>query len=116
MLRPTEIQGLIQDLVYARKAVSRTSGPRIIDKMNNDAKNIYLKALIEIIVKLMCKEMYVEVYKRCGGCVNGERGQQSYDYCLLVNPATKATESFDSVFQKLIYIWPMKHVLKRWKT
>ena len=105
MLRPTEVQGLIQDLVYARKAVSRTSGPRIIDKMNNDAKNIYLKALIEIIVKLMCKEMYVEVYKRCGGCVNGEPGQQSYDYCLLVNPATKATESFDSVFSKVdIYL------------
>ena len=32
MLRPTEVQGLIQDLVYARKAVSRTSDPRIIDE------------------------------------------------------------------------------------
>ena len=33
MLRPTEVQGLIQDLVYARKAVSRTSDPRIIDEI-----------------------------------------------------------------------------------
>ena len=41
MLRPTEVQGLIQDLVYARKAVSITSDPRIIDEMNYDAENIY---------------------------------------------------------------------------
>ena len=34
MLRPTKVQGLIQDLVYARKAVSRTPDPRIIDEMN----------------------------------------------------------------------------------
>ena len=33
MLRPTEVQGLIQDLVYARKAVSRTSDPKIIDEI-----------------------------------------------------------------------------------
>ena len=33
MLRPTEVQGLIQDLVYATKAVSRTSDPRIIDEI-----------------------------------------------------------------------------------
>ena len=33
MLRPTEVQGLIQDLVYARKAVSRTSDRRIIDEV-----------------------------------------------------------------------------------
>ena len=33
MLRPTEVQGLIQDLVCARKAVSRTSDPRIIDEI-----------------------------------------------------------------------------------
>ena len=37
LLRPTEVQGLIQDLVYARKAVSRTSHPRVIDEMNCDA-------------------------------------------------------------------------------
>ena len=54
----------IQDLVYARKAILRTSDPRIIDEMNCDAENFYLKALIGIVVKLMCKEMYVEVYKR----------------------------------------------------
>ena len=54
----------IQDLVYARKAISRTSDPRIIDEMNCDAENFYLKALIGIVVKLMCKGMYVEVYKR----------------------------------------------------
>ena len=65
MLRPIEVQSLIQDLVYARKAVSRMSDPRIIDEMNYDAENIYLKALIRIIAKLMCKEMYLEVYKRC---------------------------------------------------
>ena len=41
MLRPTEVQGLIQDLVHARKAVSRTSDPRILDEMNCDAENIY---------------------------------------------------------------------------
>ena len=41
MLRPTEVQGFIQDLVYARKAVSRTSDPRILDEMNYDAENIY---------------------------------------------------------------------------
>ena len=28
---------------------------RVIDEMNCDAENIYLKALIEIITKLMCK-------------------------------------------------------------
>ena len=33
MLRPTEVQGLIQDLVYARIAVSRTSDRRIIDEV-----------------------------------------------------------------------------------
>ena len=54
----------IQDLVYARKAISRTSDPRIIDEMNCDAENFYLKALIGIVVKLMCKGMYAEVYKR----------------------------------------------------
>ena len=53
----------------------------------------------------MCKEMYVEVYKRCGGCVNEEPGHQSHDYCLLVDLATKATECFDSVFSKIdIYL------------
>ena len=94
MLRPTEIHGLIQDLVYARKAISRTS-----------AKNMYLKALIGITVKHMFKEMYVEVCKRCGGCVNEEPIHQSHDYCLLVDPATKATECFDSVFSKVdIYL------------
>ena len=67
MLGPTEVQSLIQDLVYARKAISRTSNPRIIDEMNCDAENIHLKALIKIAVKLMCKEMYAEVYKRCDG-------------------------------------------------
>ena len=92
---------MIQDLVYARKAVSRTSEPRIREEMNYDAENIYLKDLIRIIVKLMCKEIYVEVYKRCGGFVNEEPGQQSHDYCLLVDPATKATECFDSVFSKI---------------
>ena len=64
MLRPTEVQSLIQDLVYARKAISRTSDPRIIDEMNCDAENIYLKALIGIVVKRMCKGMYAEIYKR----------------------------------------------------
>ena len=64
MLQPTEVQSLIKNLVYARKAISRTSDPRIIDEMNCDAENFYLKALIGIVVKLMCKGMYVEVYKR----------------------------------------------------
>ena len=54
MLRPTEVQSLIQDLVYSRKAFSRTSDPRIIDKMNCDAENIYLKTLIGIVARLMC--------------------------------------------------------------
>ena len=53
----------------------------------------------------MRKEMYVEVCKRYGGCVNEEPGQQSHDYCQLVDPATKATECFDSVFSKVdIYL------------
>ena len=91
MLRPLEVQGLIQDLVYARKTISRTSDPRVIDEINYNAKNIHLKALIGITAKLMCKGMYVGVYKRCKGCVNQEPGQQSHDYCLLVGPATKAT-------------------------
>ena len=73
------------------------SDPRIIDQINNDAENIYLKALIGIIAKLMRKEMYLEVYKRCGECVNAEPVQQSHDYCQLVDPATKLTECFDSV-------------------
>ena len=55
LLRPAEIQGLIQDLVYARKAISKTSEPSIIDGMAYDAESIYLKALIQIIVKFMCK-------------------------------------------------------------
>ena len=38
----------------------------------------------------MFKEMYVEVYKRCEGCVNEEPGQQSHDYCQLVGLVTKA--------------------------
>ena len=46
MLRPTEVQSLIQDLVYARKAISRMSDPRIIDEINCDAENTYLEALI----------------------------------------------------------------------
>ena len=54
-LRPTEIQGLIQDLFYARKAVSKTSEPSIIDEMAYNTEIIYLKALIQIIVKFMCK-------------------------------------------------------------
>ena len=53
MILPTEVQSLIQDLVYARKAISRTSDPRVIDEMNCDAENIYLKALIGIVVKLI---------------------------------------------------------------
>ena len=49
--------------------------------------------------------MYLEVYGRCGGCVNEEPGQQSHDYCLLVYPATKATIYFHSVFSKVdIYV------------
>ena len=55
LLRPTKIQGLNEDLVYASKAVSRTPEARIIDEMNCDAENIYLKALIEIITEFMCK-------------------------------------------------------------
>lgn len=72
--------------------------------MNYDPDNIYLKDLIGIIVKLLCKEMYVEVYKRCAGCVNEEPGHCSQDYCLLVDPVTKATECCDSVFSK-VYIY-----------
>ena len=53
MILPTEVQSLIQDLVYARKAISRTSDARVIDEMNCDAENIYLKALIGIVVKLI---------------------------------------------------------------
>ena len=105
ILRPTKVQSLIQDLVYARKAVSRTSDQRIKDEMNCDAENIYLNALIGLVVRLMCKEMYLEVYKRCDGCVNEEPGQQSHDYCLLVDPVTKATEYFNSAFSKVdIYL------------
>ena len=91
MLRPLEVQSLIQDLVYARKAVSRTTDPRIIDEINYNAKNIHLKVLTGIITKLMCKGTYVKVYKRCEGCGNEEPGQQFHDYCLLVDPATKTT-------------------------
>ena len=71
---------LIQDLVYARKPIARTLELRIIDEMNCDAENIYLKALIGIVVNFMYKEMYVKSYKRCDGCVNEEPGQQSHDY------------------------------------
>ena len=60
MLRPTEVQSLIQDLVYARKPIARTLELRIIDEMNCDAENIYLKALIGIVVNFMYKEMYVK--------------------------------------------------------
>ena len=53
----------------------------------------------------MCKEMYVEAYKRCGECVNEDPGQQTHDYCLLINPDSKVTECFDSVFSKVdIYL------------
>ena len=40
MLRATEVQSLIQDLVYARKTISRVSDAKIIDEMNCDAENI----------------------------------------------------------------------------
>ena len=91
--------------MYARKAISRTSDPRIIDEMNCDAENIYLKALIGILVKLMCKEMYAEVYKRCDGCVNEEPVQQSHDYCLLVDPVIKATRCVNGAYSKFdIYL------------
>ena len=63
MLQPTEMQSLILGLVYARKAASRISDPRIIDEMNCHAENIYLKALIGIIARLMCKEMYWKCIK-----------------------------------------------------
>ena len=43
----------------------------------------------------------MEVYKRCRGYVNEEPGQQSHDYYLLVDPATKVTGCFDSVFSKV---------------
>ena len=46
--------------------------------MNYDAENIYLKALIGLMVIHMSKEMYVKVYKRCEGCENEEPGQQSH--------------------------------------
>ena len=75
MLQPTDAQSLIQDLMYARKAISRLSGPRIIDEINCVAENIYMKALIGTVVKLWCKEMYAKVYKRCDGCENQESGQ-----------------------------------------
>ena len=105
ILRPTEVQSLILDLMYARKAVSRTSDQRIKDEMNCDAENVYLNALIGLVVRLMCNEMYLEVYKRCDGCVNEEPGQQSHNYCLLVDPVTKATECFNSAFSKVdIYV------------
>ena len=46
--------------------------------MNYNAGNIYLKALIGIMVTLMCKDMHVKVYKRCEGRVDEEPGQQSH--------------------------------------
>ena len=69
--------------------------------MNGDAENIYFKGLIGIVARLMCKEMYLEMYKKCDGCVNEEPGQQSHDYCLLVDRVTRATESFNSAFSKV---------------
>ena len=56
----------------------------------------------------MCKEMYAEVYKRCDGCVNEEPGQQSHDFCLLVDPVTKATECFNELcFEKVFEMIPI---------
>ena len=47
----------------------------------------------------------MEMYKRCEGCVNEEPGQQSHNYCQLLDLATKGTESFDSAFLKVdIYL------------
>ena len=43
--------------------------------MNGDAENIYFKGFIGIIARLMCKEMYLEMYRKCDGCVNEEPGQ-----------------------------------------
>ena len=43
--------------------------------MNGDAENIYFKGLIGIVARLMCKEMYLEMYRKCDGCVNEEPGQ-----------------------------------------
>ena len=40
MLRATEVQSLIQDLVYATKTISRASDAKIIDEMNCDVENI----------------------------------------------------------------------------
>ena len=73
--------------------------------MNYDAENIYLKALIGMIAKRMCKEVFVEEYKRCGGCVNEKIGQQCHNYCQLVDPITKVTECLDGVFSRVdIYL------------
>ena len=53
----------------------------------------------------MCKEVYGAIYKKRDGCVNEEPGQQSHDYCLLVDPVTKATECFNGAFSKVdIYL------------
>ena len=39
----------------------RTSDPSIIDEINCDAENMYLKELTGIIAKLACKEIYMRV-------------------------------------------------------
>ena len=57
--------------------------------------------MIGIVVKLMCKEMYAEVYKSCDRCENEEPGQQSLDYFLLADSVTKATQCFNGAFSKV---------------
>ena len=97
MIRPSEIQGLIQDLVYARKAATKISDPRIVDEMNIDVGIVYLNSLISIVVKLMTKEMYMEVLKRCNGCQNDDPNQESHQYCLKTNRKSLVNECFETV-------------------
>ena len=64
MFRAKEIKNVIQDLIYARKASTKTVDSRIVDEINFDAEKIYFETLIGILTKLMIKEMYDEVFKR----------------------------------------------------
>ena len=101
MLRATEVQGVIQDLIYARKAATKAVDPRIIDEMNIDVEKVYLKTLADIVVKLLINRMYNEVYQRCMGCRDEEPNQQAHEYCLEVDPVTKANDCFTAVFEKI---------------
>ena len=81
----SEVHGLIQDLRYSLKATARTSDPKIIHEISFGVENLYLAALTRIIIKLMEKEMHVELSERRERCRNNKANQLPHYYIILAH-------------------------------